>query len=149
LVSQDIIRIGSGSASESSAATGSDDTTGSSNSGSSGSSGPGSSDDSSPPKPVKCPASDDIPDSAAGTWTDPTSWLDMAGLNCSFTSETVGDLPIAGLNSEWDDSARANPNVPPLNKPWGSYEKLPIRGVNLGGWLSLEPFITPSLFKYD
>jgi glucan 1,3-beta-glucosidase len=50
-----------------------------------------------------------------------------------------------GLNSSWDDSARANANVPPLNQkfPYGSQ---PIRGVNLGGWLSIEPFITPSLF---
>jgi glucan 1,3-beta-glucosidase len=23
-----------------------------------------------------------------------------------------------------------------------------IRGVNLGGWLVLEPFITPSIFEY-
>lgn len=50
-----------------------------------------------------------------------------------------------GLNSTWDDSARPNDQVPPLNDkfPYGSR---PIRGVNLGGWLSIEPFITPSLF---
>lgn len=53
-----------------------------------------------------------------------------------------------GLNSTWDDSTRANEHVPPLNEsfPYGSQ---PIRGVNLGGWLSIEPFISPSLFdKY-
>ncbi|RAH47754.1 putative exo-beta-1,3-glucanase [Aspergillus brunneoviolaceus CBS 621.78] len=51
-----------------------------------------------------------------------------------------------GLNSTWDDSAQANENVPPLNEsfPYGSQ---PIRGVNLGGWLSIEPFIVPSLFQ--
>lgn len=50
-----------------------------------------------------------------------------------------------GLNSTWNDSAQANENVPPLNEkfPYGSQ---PIRGVNLGGWLSIEPFIVPSLF---
>lgn len=50
-----------------------------------------------------------------------------------------------GLNSTWDDSTRPNEHVPPLNEqfPYGSQ---PIRGVNLGGWLSIEPFITPSLF---
>ena len=50
-----------------------------------------------------------------------------------------------GLNSTWDDSARPNDNVPPLNEkfPYGSQ---PIRGVNIGGWLSIEPWITPSLF---
>ncbi|CAK7273840.1 hypothetical protein SEPCBS57363_005855 [Sporothrix epigloea] len=61
----------------------------------------------------------------------------------------VGNLPIVGLNSTWDDSKQANPNVPALNKPWGSYRNNPIRAVNLGGWFSLEPFITPSLFDYD
>lgn len=50
-----------------------------------------------------------------------------------------------GLNSTWDDSAQPNPNVPPLNQNF-TYGTQPIRGVNLGGWLSLEPFITPSLF---
>lgn len=73
----------------------------------------------------------------------------MADFNCTFTAETVGNLPIVGLNSTWDDSARANPNVPALNKGWGSYGSRPIRGVSIGGWLSLEPFITPSLFDYD
>ncbi|CAK7271905.1 hypothetical protein SEPCBS119000_004843 [Sporothrix epigloea] len=61
----------------------------------------------------------------------------------------VGNLPIVGLNSTWDDSKQANSNVPPLSKPWGPYSVNPIRGVNLGGWFSLEPFITPSLFDYD
>jgi glucan 1,3-beta-glucosidase len=59
----------------------------------------------------------------------------------------IGGLPLVGLNSTWDDSAQANPNVPPLNQSWGSYGAKPIRGVNLGGWFSLEPFITPSIFE--
>lgn len=63
----------------------------------------------------------------------------------TYTNETVGGLPIMGLNSTWDDSARPNDNVPPLNEQF-DYGKQPIRGVNLGGWLSIEPFITPSLF---
>lgn len=53
-----------------------------------------------------------------------------------------------GLNSTWDDSAQPNSNVPPLNKNF-PYGVRPIRGVNLGGWFSIEPFITPSFFtKY-
>ncbi|KAL0936854.1 glucan 1,3-beta-glucosidase D 1 [Colletotrichum truncatum] len=95
-----------------------------------------------------CSTSDSIPDSAKGTNSDVTSWSDMTDFNCTFTSELVGGLPIVGLNSTWDDSKQANPDVPALNKPWGSYTQRPIRGVNLGGWLSLEPFITPSLFDY-
>jgi glucan 1,3-beta-glucosidase len=96
-----------------------------------------------------CSTSDDIPATAKGTWMDPTSWLDMLDFNCTFTSETVGGLPTVGLNLTWDDSNQANSQVPSLDKPWGSYTTRPARGVNLGGWLSLEPFITPSLFNGD
>ncbi|KAJ6160757.1 Exo-beta-1-3-glucanase [Penicillium chermesinum] len=80
-----------------------------------------------------------------GTVLDPWTWYETEGFNVTFTNETVGGLYIMGLNSSWDDSARPNPNVPPLNEkfPYGSQ---PIRGVNLGGWLSIEPFIAPSLF---
>ncbi|KAK9314579.1 glycoside hydrolase superfamily [Lipomyces starkeyi] len=51
-----------------------------------------------------------------------------------------------GLNSTWDNSARANVNVPPLTEAF-NYTETPMRGVNLGGWLILEPFITPSFFE--
>lgn len=84
------------------------------------------------------------------SYLDPWSWESTTDFNLTFTDETVGDLPLMGLYDEWDDSARANDKVPPLDEDWGSYGKRPARGVNLGGWLSLEPFITPSLFeKYD
>jgi glucan 1,3-beta-glucosidase len=77
---------------------------------------------------------------------DPFTWYDTDGFNVTFTNETVGGLSIMGINSTWDDSARPNDQVPPLNEkfPYGSR---PIRGVNLGGWLSIEPFIVPSLFE--
>ncbi|KAF8537318.1 glycoside hydrolase superfamily [Trichophaea hybrida] len=51
-----------------------------------------------------------------------------------------------GLFDEYDDSVQANSNVPPLNQGF-DYGKTPIRGVNVGGWLIIEPFITPSYFK--
>lgn len=79
---------------------------------------------------------------------DPTSWLDLKDFNCTFTDEMIGDLPVVGLNATWDDSAKANPEVPALNEKW-DYTSRPFRGVNLGGWFSLEPFITPSLFESD
>lgn len=92
---------------------------------------------------------DSIPDSAKGTVLDPFSWYDTADFNVTYTNETVGGLPVMGLNSTWDDSARSNEHVPPLNEPF-PYGAQPIRGVNLGGWLSIEPFIVPSLFdKYE
>ncbi|PLB55301.1 glycoside hydrolase [Aspergillus steynii IBT 23096] len=92
---------------------------------------------------------DSIPDYARDTVLDPWTWYDTADFNVTFTNETVGGLPIMGLNSSWDDSARANEHVPPLNKPF-PYGSQPIRGVNVGGWLSIEPFIVPSFFdKYS
>lgn len=92
---------------------------------------------------------DSIPSSAKGTILDPFTWYDTTDFNVTYTNETVGGLPLMGLNSTWDDSAQANEHVPPLSEsfPYGSQ---PIRGVNLGGWLSIEPFIVPSFFdKYD
>ena len=88
----------------------------------------------------------DIPTAAKGSYFDPFTWYDTTDFNVTFTNETVGGLPIMGLNSSWDDTKQANENVPALNKPW-AYGTMPIRGVNLGGWLSLEPFITPSFFQ--
>lgn len=43
-------------------------------------------------------------------------------------------------------SIRCNAYTPPLDQPF-LYGQQPIRGVNLGGWLVLEPFITPSIFE--
>ncbi|KAI1069623.1 hypothetical protein LB507_008405 [Fusarium sp. FIESC RH6] len=90
-----------------------------------------------------------IPEKWRNTYLDPWTWKSTTDFNLTFTDEMVGDLPIMGLYDDWDDSAQANDNVPPLNKPWGSYGKKPARGVCIGGWLYLEPFISPSLFNYD
>lgn len=87
-----------------------------------------------------------IPQSAQGTWLDPFSWYDTTDFNVTYTDEKIGGLPVMGLFSSWDDSAQANGQVPSLNQAW-SYGKMPTRGVNLGGWLSIEPFITPSMFS--
>ncbi|KAL4806368.1 glycoside hydrolase superfamily [Aspergillus unguis] len=113
-----------------------------SGSGSSGSSGSGKGDTSN----LDGLDHDSIPDSAQGTVLDPWTWYETVGFNVTYTSETVGGLSVMGLNSTWDDSAQANENVPALNKPF-PYGSQPIRGVNLGGWFSLEPWITPSLFE--
>lgn len=87
-----------------------------------------------------------IPTSAKNTILDPFTWYDTKDFNVTYTGEMVGGLPIMGLNSKWDDSVQANKYVPALDKPW-TYGQMPIRGVNVGGWLSIEPFITPSLFN--
>ena len=91
--------------------------------------------------------SSSVPASAKGTYTDISTWMDTTDFNCTFTAETVGGLSVMGLKSDWDDSTKANDKVPALNEQW-QYGKMPIRGVNVGGWLSLEPFITPSMFDY-
>ncbi|KAI0133661.1 glycoside hydrolase family 5 protein [Xylariales sp. AK1849] len=90
-----------------------------------------------------------IPSAAQGTYLDPFTWYETTDFNVTYTNETVGDLPIMGLFTAWDDSVAANSKVPSLSNSWGNYASTPARGVNLGGWLSLEPFITPSLFAYD
>jgi glucan 1,3-beta-glucosidase len=87
-----------------------------------------------------------IPASAKGTILDVSTWLNTTDFNTTYTNETVGGLTIMGLNSTWDDSAQPNSGVPPINQPF-PYGSLPIRGVNVGGWLVLEPFITPSYFS--
>ncbi|KAM3514825.1 hypothetical protein MY11210_001549 [Beauveria gryllotalpidicola] len=89
-----------------------------------------------------------IPEKWRNTYLDPWTWATTTDFNVTFTDQMVGDLPVMGLYSKWDDSTQANDKVPALNKPWGNYTDLPARGVNLGGWLSLEPWITPSLFDY-
>lgn len=89
---------------------------------------------------------DSIPQSYQQTSFDPFTWYDTTDFNVTFTSKLVGGLPVMGLNDTWDDSKRANSNVKPLNEAW-NYGTDQIRGVNLGGWLSIEPFITPSFFS--
>ncbi|KAK5136755.1 hypothetical protein LTR08_002051 [Meristemomyces frigidus] len=88
----------------------------------------------------------DIPSAYQGTALDPFTWYDTADFNVTFTSELVGGLPVMGLNSTWNDDTRANGNVKDLNGTWDYGTDL-VRGVNLGGWLSIEPFITPSFFS--
>lgn len=89
---------------------------------------------------------DSVPKEDKGTYYDPWSWYDTEDFNVTYTKETVGGLPIIGLNSTWNDNVQANPNVPNLQDKF-EYGKTPIRGVNVGGWLNIEPFITPSFFQ--
>jgi glucan 1,3-beta-glucosidase len=56
---------------------------------------------------------------------------------------TFGGQWRSGLT---DNGAQAQSYTPPMNESW-DYAKNPILGVNLGGWLVIEPFIVPSLFE--
>lgn len=87
-----------------------------------------------------------VPKEDQGGIYDPWAWYDTENFNVTYTKEQVGGLPIIGLNSTWDDNVQANSRVPNLQDKW-EYGKMPIRGVNVGGWLNLEPFITPSFFQ--
>lgn len=109
--------------------------------------GSSSSDSAAAAKPSNTCISNDTPASAKGTYLDVSTWLDTTDFNCTYTAATVGNLSVMGLYSKWDDSASANSNTPPLNKAW-QYGTMPVRGTNIGGWLNLEPFITPSMFNF-
>jgi glucan 1,3-beta-glucosidase len=87
-----------------------------------------------------------VPKEDQGTIYDPWSWYDTVDFNVTYTKEQVGGLPVIGLNSSWNDDVQANPKVPNLQDKF-EYGKMPIRGVNVGGWLNIEPFITPSFFE--
>ncbi|KAF1359149.1 glycoside hydrolase [Lizonia empirigonia] len=89
---------------------------------------------------------DSVPAADKSTIYDPWSWYDTEDFNVTYTKELVGGLPIIGLNSTWNDDVQANSHVPNLQDSF-QYGKTPIRGVNVGGWLNIEPFITPSFFE--
>ncbi|KAF9319780.1 hypothetical protein BG006_002920 [Podila minutissima] len=77
-------------------------------------------------------SSDDHQNPANGEFTNST----FKGLQ-RFTDQS--SVPVSS-------SIRCNDYTPPLDQPF-LYGQQPIRGVNLGGWLLLEPFITPSVFE--
>ncbi|EJD38715.1 glycoside hydrolase family 5 protein [Auricularia subglabra TFB-10046 SS5] len=57
-----------------------------------------------------------------------------------------GGFFIADPNNPFNNGARAQDWSPALNESW-DYGKDIIRGVNLGGWLVLEPFIVPAMYE--
>jgi glucan 1,3-beta-glucosidase len=72
----------------------------------------------------------------------------VVGVRNSYVSthSTVNTSSNDNSTDEFDDSKQLNAETPPLNQLF-QYGGSPIRGVNLGGWLVLEPFITPSIFE--
>ncbi len=53
---------------------------------------------------------------------------------------------VGDPTNPFNNSARAQSFTKSLDEPW-DYSTDQIRGVNLGGWLVLEPFIVPALFE--
>ncbi len=44
---------------------------------------------------------DSIP-AGAPSWLDPYQWADTTDFNLTYTNQSVGGLPIMGLNSTWE-----------------------------------------------
>ncbi|KAJ3565745.1 hypothetical protein NP233_g7440 [Leucocoprinus birnbaumii] len=53
---------------------------------------------------------------------------------------------VSDPNDPFNNNAQPNSWTPPLNQSW-KWGIDRIYGVNLGGWLVLEPFITPALYQ--
>ncbi|KAG9285245.1 hypothetical protein G9A89_002141 [Geosiphon pyriformis] len=72
-------------------------------------------------------------------------WIKHHNVN---SSKSKSNNPVDSKNSNtiFDDSKAPNNYTSPLNRTF-PYGKQAIRGVNIGGWLVLEPFITPSYFQ--
>ncbi|QRW00896.1 Cellulase (glycosyl hydrolase family 5 protein) [Ceratobasidium sp. AG-Ba] len=65
----------------------------------------------------------------------------------SFTyNNSFGGFWVQDPKNPFNNNAQAQSWSPPLNTSW-KWGVDKIRGVNLGGWLVLEPFITPALFE--
>ncbi|KAK4047827.1 hypothetical protein OIV83_005170 [Microbotryomycetes sp. JL201] len=76
-----------------------------------------------------------------------------SGGNGSVVTTATGKqfVYINELGGHWNSTpfsldAQAQSYTPPLGAQW-DYSKQRIMGVNLGGWLNLEPFITPGVFE--
>ncbi|KAF8322657.1 glycoside hydrolase [Clavulina sp. PMI_390] len=88
----------------------------------------------------------------------PTSGVTSGGYGSTITTEknvsftyrnAFGGVWVMDPNDPFSMNARAQSWVPPLNQPW-DFATNRIFGVNLGGWLVLEPLITPAYFeKYN
>lgn len=103
-------------------------------------------------------------DNAASTGTQtktasgskPTTAVDITGGDGStikaedgttFTyNNKFGGTWVSDRDAPFNNNAQANSWTPPLNQTW-TFGKDRIRGVNLGGWFVLEPFISPALYQ--
>ncbi|CAE6427831.1 unnamed protein product, partial [Rhizoctonia solani] len=67
------------------------------------------------------------------------------GTTFTYTNK-FGGFWVYDPANPFNNSARAQSWSPPLSEPF-NYGVDQIRGVNLGGWLVLEPFISPALYE--
>ncbi|CAL1708174.1 unnamed protein product [Somion occarium] len=87
------------------------------------------------------------PESPAGDITGGDGSIIKTADGTTFTyKNSFGGFWIDDPKDPYNSGARAQSFVPALNETW-DYTRDQIRGVNLGGWLVLEPFIVPALFE--
>ncbi|KAJ1306352.1 hypothetical protein OPQ81_007358 [Rhizoctonia solani] len=96
---------------------------------------------SAPPEPT----STNTPSNVVTTGGDGSTVRKDDGTTFTYTNKFGGYWVFDPANP-FNNSARAQSWSPALNEPF-QYGVDQIRGVNLGGWLVLEPFISPALYE--
>ncbi|CAE6534614.1 unnamed protein product [Rhizoctonia solani] len=107
---------------------------------SSASTGPTTSDPATP-----TPTAGTQPPSVVTTGGDGSTVTKDDGTTFTYTNK-FGGFWVYDPTNPFNNSARAQSWSPALNEPF-NYGVDQIRGVNLGGWLVLEPFISPALYE--
>lgn len=91
------------------------------------------------------PGEGNTPSSAPITGGDGSIITTDSGVNFTYSNK-FGGFWVADPDDPFNNNAQAQSWVPPLNQTW-DWNKNRAWGVNLGGWLVLEPFITPQYFE--
>ncbi|KAI0922151.1 hypothetical protein AcW2_006923 [Taiwanofungus camphoratus] len=87
------------------------------------------------------------PESPTGATSGGNGSIISTADNVTFTYiNSFGGYWVYDPANPYNNSARAQSWSPALDEEW-DYSTNRIQGVNLGGWLVLEPFIVPALFE--
>ncbi|KAI0959157.1 hypothetical protein AcW1_004072 [Taiwanofungus camphoratus] len=87
------------------------------------------------------------PESPTGATSGGNGSITSTADNVTFTYiNSFGGYWVYDPANPYNNSARAQSWSPALDEEW-DYSTNRIQGVNLGGWLVLEPFIVPALFE--
>ncbi|KDN47836.1 hypothetical protein RSAG8_03256, partial [Rhizoctonia solani AG-8 WAC10335] len=92
------------------------------------------------------PSGGNTPSSGVVTWGGDGSTITKEDGSTFTYNNQFGGFWVYDPANPLNNSARAQSWSPPLSQEW-KYGEDPIRGVNLGGWLVLEPFISPALYE--
>ncbi|CAE7172298.1 unnamed protein product [Rhizoctonia solani] len=95
--------------------------------------------------PAPAPTTGPTQPSVVTTGGDGSTIIKDDGTTFTYVNK-FGGMWVYDPANPFNNSARAQSWSPPLNEPF-NYGVDQIRGVNLGGWLVLEPFISPALYE--